>query len=107
MYFGYQIPVFVLKHIGFGNRSTSLDITAWVARGKIWYEYYEKPMATNLVVDSKSAISEETKLSSLAEEVCRRLRNTSLDGDPTRRLEILERLCTKMETSGHTQENHH
>ena len=42
-------------------------------------EYFEKPMASNLVVSAKSALCEEIKLSSLAEEVHRRLRNTSLN----------------------------
>ena len=59
-------------------------------------------MASNLVVSAKSALSEEIKLSSLAEEVHRRLRNTSLNVDPSSRLDIIERVCTKMATSGHT-----
>ena len=32
------------------------------------------------------------------------MRNTSLRLDPSRRLEIVERACTKMKTSGHTDE---
>ena len=48
-----------------------------------------------------SALSEETKLSSLGEEVHRRLRNTSLDANHTKRMKIIERVCTNMATSGH------
>jgi hypothetical protein len=72
-----------------------------VIRGKIIFEFFEKTMATNLVVHAESALSEETKLSSLSEEVHRRLRNTSLDASQSKRMEIIERVCTKMATSGH------
>ena len=58
-------------------------------------------MSTNIVVHAKSALSEEVKLSSLAEEAARRLRNTSLRLDNAKRMEILENFCTKMSTSGH------
>ena len=37
----------------------------------------------------------------MAEEVNRRLRNTSREVESSRRVEIVERVCTKMATSGH------
>ena len=81
----------------------SLDICIWAVEGRlILYEYYEKPMASNLMVEAGSALSKEVKMSTLSEEISRRLRNTSLRLDPSRRLEIVERACTKMKTSGHT-----
>ena len=79
----------------------SLDINIWVEGMTIWYEFFEKTMASNLMVEAGSALSKEVKLSTLSEEVARRLRNTSLKLDPARRLEILEGACTKMKTSGH------
>ena len=82
----------------------SLDINIWVVNGRfIFYEYFEKTMASNLMVEAKSALSREVKLATLTEEIARRLRNTSLRVDSARRLEILERACTKMKTSGHTE----
>ena len=80
----------------------SLDTAIWVELNRIMFEFFSKPMANSLVVQAKSALSEETKLSSLAEEVNRRMRNTSRKVEHSRRLEILEDLCTKMTTSGHT-----
>ena len=53
------------------------------------------------MVEASSALSEEIKLSTLSEEVTRRLRNTSRRVSNTRRLEILEKVCVKMATSGH------
>ena len=46
----------------------------------------------------------DVKLATLAEEVGRRLRNTSLRLDHSQRLEILEKACVKMKTSGHSGE---
>ena len=43
-------------------------------------------------------------MATLSEEVARRLRNTSLRLDPSRTLELLERACIKMKTSGHSEE---
>ena len=82
----------------------SLDINIWVEDGRILYEFFEKLMATNLMVEADSALSREVKMSTLSEEIARRLRNTSQRIDSTRRLEILEKACTKMKTSGHNDE---
>ena len=83
----------------------SLDIAIWVVADRlIMYEHFEKTMATNLLVEAKSALSMEVKQATLSEEVARRLRNTSLRLDPARRMEILERACVKMKTSGHSEE---
>ena len=81
----------------------SLDTAIWVRNGQVLFEFYEKPMATILVVEANSALSEEVKMASLAEVVMRRLRNTSRRVPNATRLEILERACTKMSTSGHTE----
>ena len=54
-----------------------------------------------MCVQAACAISYETRLSSLGEEFCRRLRNTSLKVSTERKMEIMEAACTKMVTSGH------
>ena len=83
----------------------SLDVAIWVVdRNRIMYEFFEKTMATNLMVEATSALSKEVKLSTLSEEVSRRLRNTSPRLDSSGRLEILEKACVKMKTSGHSEE---
>ena len=81
----------------------SLDLCIWVVEGKlIMYEFFEKIMASNLMVEAGSALSKEVKMSTLSEEISRRLRNTSLRLGSSRRLEIIEKACTKMKTSGHS-----
>ena len=58
----------------------------------IRYEFFEKPMAANVVIQSNSALSETVKVASLTEEVVRRLKHTSLELDHTSRMEALEAL---------------
>ena len=57
------------------------------------YEFFEKTMATNLMVEADSALSKEVKMATLSEEIARRLRNTSPRLDSSTRLEILEKAC--------------
>ena len=56
----------------------TLDLEIWIQAGKqIIYEYFEKPMNTNLVLEKTSALSENTRVSSLSQEVVRVLLNCS------------------------------
>ena len=82
----------------------SLDTKIWVKDAyTILFEFFEKTMASNLMVEAESALSSEVKLSTLSEEITRRLRNTSLETELSTRLEIIERACVKMKTSGHKE----
>ena len=50
----------------------SLDINIWVMEGRtIMYEFFEKTMASNLMVEADSALSKEVKMATLSEEVKR------------------------------------
>ena len=83
----------------------TLDVKIWVKGGKlILHDFFEKPMSTNLVLHVKTAQSQNTKLSSLTQEVVRRLLHTSKHLPKSNRLENLDRLSVKMMTSGHKQE---
>ena len=70
----------------------SLDTKIWVLDAwTVLFEFYEKTMSSNLMVEAGSALSHEVKMATLSEEVTRRLRNTSLEVDHSSRLEILEK----------------
>ena len=69
------------------HKLPTLDIKIWIKDGLIEYEFYEKPMGANIVLHAKTALSEQTKLSSLTQEVVRRLLHTSRRLESTRRLE--------------------
>ena len=53
------------------------------------------------MVQADSGLSKDTELSSLVEEITRRLRNTSLEVDNNSKMEILEEACTRKKTSYH------
>jgi hypothetical protein len=79
------------------GKMPSLDTKVWVVDGwRILYKFFEKMMATNLMVEAGSVLSKEVKMATLAEEISRRLRTTSLELEHSCRLKILERACVKM-----------
>ena len=82
----------------------TLDLKIWIqpAGRQIIYEYFEKPMNTNLVLEKTSALSENTRVSSLSQEVVRVLLNGSEDLEDGKRIEHFKHLCTKMKTSGYS-----
>ena len=46
----------------------SLDTKIWIVDGwKVMFEFFEKTMATNLIVEAGSALSREVKLSTLSQ----------------------------------------
>ena len=67
----------------------------------ILFDFFEKPMSTNMVLHAKTAQSQSVKFASLTQEVVRRLLHTSRMLPLSNRMENLERLATKMATSGH------
>jgi hypothetical protein len=86
------------------GKLSCLDTKVWVLNGwTILFEFFEKTMAYNLLVEAGSAQSLEVKLAALSEEITRKFRNTSLEVDHSSRMEIQERACTKMVTCGHRE----
>ena len=84
------------------NKLPTLDLRLWVVDGRnIMFDFYEKPMASNTVIHAKTAQSLTTKLSTLTQEVVRRLLHTCRDLDYSHRVEALEKLSQKMVNSGH------
>ena len=63
------------------------------------YEFFEKTIAANVVIQADSALSDQT--ASLVEEVVRRLKHTSESLPHSSRMEVLEKFSQKMANSGH------
>ena len=80
----------------------TLDIKIWIEKMQIWYMFYQKPMCNNIVVQEKSALSESVKVSSLTEEIVRRLKNTRDSLPVEYRMETLEDISQRMRNSGHS-----
>ena len=79
----------------------TLDVKIWIVNGRIEYDFFEKPMSSNMVLHAKTAQSDKNKFSSLTQEVVRRLLHTSRTLPSSHRMENLERFCQKMANSGH------
>ena len=82
----------------------TLDVKIWVVDNTIYFDYFEKPMNTNLVLHAKTAQSQCVKFASLTQEAVRRLLHTSRLLPSSNRLDNLEQLSTKMASSEHKPE---
>ena len=69
--------------------------------GILTYIFYEKPTAANVMVQRTVALGESSKVSTLVQEVIRRMINTSEREPDEVRNEVLDRCCQKLCNSGH------
>ena len=60
-------------------------------------------MCNTIVIQEKSALSDIVKVSSLTEEIVRRLKHTKQELPDTYRMETLEDIKQKMKNSGHKE----
>ena len=81
-----------------------LDLKVWVdCTGRILYEFYRKPMASRLLILSRSAMSERVKRTTLVQEAIRILKNTSPDV-PWKNVEVmLSDFSLRMKQSGYPE----
>ena len=109
------------------NRLPTLDFACWVdkrseitrseigtgnqlqgevarRRNKILYSFFEKSMNSPYCILERSALPENTKISSLAQEISRRMFNTSEEIPQEERNTIIENYISKMRRSGYRQD---
>ena len=61
-----------------GGRLPTLDLNIWVGEDNVTrYIFFEKPMASSMVIQRRSAMPENMRVSTLTQEVIRRMMNTS------------------------------
>ena len=70
---------------------------------QIHHEFYEKPMASKLVMMEKSALPQRMKITTLTAEIIRREKNTSRSVGEARRRQILSKMMVKMKRSGYDE----
>jgi hypothetical protein len=81
-----------------------LDLQCWVTEaGVIYHIYYEKPMASKYCIMEASAMSTQTKWSSLSQEVIRRMKNTNGRVSHVIRENILTDYMRKLQKSGYPE----
>ena len=75
----------------------TLDLEIGVMEdNKIIYYYYEKPMVPNMVLHRRSAMPENTRRSTLNQELIRRMVNTSEMASLERRIDIINKYAQKL-----------
>jgi hypothetical protein len=80
-----------------------LDLQCWVEARIIYHMYYEKPMSSQYCIKETSAMSANTKWSSLSQEVIRRMKNTSGRVSHVTRESILTEYMRKLKRSGYPE----
>ena len=79
-----------------------LDFATWVLQdGYIQYKFYNKPMATNLVLQFGTALADGCIFSSLRQDLIRRLLNTDLSLGIQYRVSVVEQYIQLLVNSGH------
>ena len=79
----------------------TLDFQWWM-EDEIKYSFYQKPMARKTVINKHSALSEKTKVSSLSQELIRRMKNTSESIQDDVRIEIVNDYSYQLLSSGYS-----
>ena len=84
------------------NFLPTLDLQTHVrSNGEIEYKYFSKPMASGLVIQKGTALSQQTIFSSLRQDLVRRLLNTSDHIDQHVKVDIVEQYIQSLVNSGH------
>ena len=94
------------------NRLPTLDFRLWMDQGqdqggknkdKVMYSFFEKEMASPYCIMEKSAMPESTKVSSLAQDLVRRMTNTTEMVTQQERDSIVEDYILKLARSGYNK----
>ena len=84
-----------------------LDLQVWRSREEgresLLYSYYEKPITSPLVIMEKSALPASNKMTVLAQEVVRRLRNTAVSLPIQEKIKIMDKMMIKLRESGYDE----
>ena len=89
------------------GRIPMLDIEVWCEEDKggnqaLMYSFYEKMVASDLVILKKSAVDEKTKVTTLSQTVIRICRNICREASIRERAGKLNELMNKMKRSGYS-----
>ena len=82
-----------------------MDLNIWVGEDNVTrYIFFEKPMASSMVIQKRSAMPENMRVSTLTQEVIRRMMNTSEKIVQDERNEVVDTYAKKLVNSGYSLE---
>ena len=82
---------------------TLIQMKVRILRSVVLYKFYQKPMANQVSNRNSSAIPEQQKVSTTAQEILRRIKNTSRDLPPEVVEEVLMTYMEELETGGYNE----
>ena len=92
----------------FGGELPTLDLSIWVNEDNtVVYIFNDKPMASSMVIQKRSAMPENIRMPSRNQAVIRRMLNSSERLEDTWRLEIVDDYVRKLVNSGYDLPFHH
>ena len=86
----------------FGGKLPTLDLNIWVMEDNmVVYIFYQKPMASSMVIQKRSAMPENKRMATLNQEVIRRMLNTSERLYISYMLRVVDDYAGKLVNSGY------
>ena len=82
-----------------------LDVKVWKNEedNTVMHMFYEKEIASQQVMNAQAALPIKNKISTLSQEVVRRMVNTGRDIDTKIRIDILNKFMIKLRNSGYKE----
>ena len=82
------------------GRLPTLDFQCWLEGDKVKYLFFQKEMAKKQVIHRHSALGENVKISSLNQNLVRRMLNTSEEVDISERIKVIDEYSDQLVASG-------
>ena len=86
------------------GRLPTLDTYIWMEGGKFVNTFYEKEMSAKTVIHRDLALSENSKMASLSQNVVRHMRNTSERFDISERVKVVNKFTQRMANSRYSKQ---
>ena len=89
----------------FGGKLPTLDLSIWIREDNIiLYIFFQKPMASSMVIQKRSAMPENMRVATLNQEMIRRMLNTSERLEIKWRTDVVDDYAGKLVNSGYDLE---
>ena len=86
----------------FGGKLPTLDLSIWIREDNIiLYIFFQKPMASSMVIQKRSAMPENMRVATLNQEMIRRMLNTSERLEIKWRTDVVDDYAGKLINSGY------
>ena len=89
----------------FEGKLPTLDLSIWIREDNIiLYIFFQKPMASSMVIQKRSAMPENMRVATLNQEMIRRMLNTSERLEIKWRTDVVDDYAGKLVNSGYDLE---